>query len=174
MSFTKSSNSSAMFQHETNKVFCFNRKQTKYFVHFILNECVGSFRVAMYKSFCRFELICSHNILQSYLFKRPKNREDSSDLDENLTKSIAAMKTIISKIFFGQFSRKNCAKTSRKLRESVVAGVVRSLHKTSRKQIRDFSLRKEIFEIQINWDTNRLPCLAQQGLRITFNNDFKF
>ena len=28
-------------------------------------------------------------------FKRPKNREDSSDLDENLTESIAAMKTII-------------------------------------------------------------------------------
>ena len=61
-------------------------------------------------------------------FKRPKNREDSSDLDENLTKSIAAMKTIISNFFWGQFSRQNCAKTSRKLRESVVAGVVRSLH----------------------------------------------
>ena len=32
-------------------------------------------------------------------FKRPKNREDSSDLDENLTESIAAMRSIISKIF---------------------------------------------------------------------------
>ena len=29
------------------------------------------------------------------MFKWPKNREDSSDLDENLTESIAAMKTII-------------------------------------------------------------------------------
>ena len=28
-------------------------------------------------------------------FKRPKNREDSSDLDENLSETIAAMKTII-------------------------------------------------------------------------------
>ena len=32
-------------------------------------------------------------------FKRPKNREDSSDLDENLTDRIAAMKSIISQIF---------------------------------------------------------------------------
>ena len=31
-------------------------------------------------------------------FKRPKNREDSSDLDENLTETIAAMRSIISKI----------------------------------------------------------------------------
>ena len=31
-------------------------------------------------------------------FKRPKNREDSSDLDENLTESIAAMRSIISEI----------------------------------------------------------------------------
>ena len=30
-------------------------------------------------------------------FKRPKNREDSSDLDENLTESIAATQTFISK-----------------------------------------------------------------------------
>ena len=28
-------------------------------------------------------------------FKRPKNRKDSSDLDENLTESIAALKTLI-------------------------------------------------------------------------------
>ena len=41
-------------------------------------------------------------------FKQPKNHEDSSDLDENLTESIAAMKTIISKII---------RETSRKLRE---------------------------------------------------------
>ena len=52
-------------------------------------------------------------------FKWPKNREDRSDLDENLTESIAAMKTIISKRFLGRFRRK----TSRKLRESVVDGV---------------------------------------------------
>ena len=31
--------------------------------------------------------------------KRPTNREDSSDLDENLTESIAAMRSIISKVF---------------------------------------------------------------------------
>ena len=54
--------------------------------------------------------------LDSENFKRPKNREDSSDLDEILTKSITAMKTIISKNCFGQISRKNCAKTSRKRR----------------------------------------------------------
>ena len=48
-----------------------------------------------------------------------KNREDSSDLDENLTESIAAMKTIISKILFRRFR----PKTSRKLRETVVDGV---------------------------------------------------
>ena len=52
-------------------------------------------------------------------FKRPKNREDCSDLDENLTKLIAAMKTIISKILLGRF----LGKTAQKLRESVVAGV---------------------------------------------------
>ena len=52
-------------------------------------------------------------------FKWPKNREDSSDLDENLTETIAAMKTIISKIFWGRFG----GKTARKHRETVVAGV---------------------------------------------------
>ena len=50
-------------------------------------------------------------------FKRPKNREDSSDLDENLTESIAAMRSIISKIFgaarlekqrFQKFFRASC------------------------------------------------------------------
>ena len=49
-------------------------------------------------------------------FKRPKNREDSSDLDENLTESIAAMKTIISKKKIWPFSPKNLAKTSRNRR----------------------------------------------------------
>ena len=34
-------------------------------------------------------------IFSSKNFKRPKNREDSSDLDENLTESIAAPKTFI-------------------------------------------------------------------------------
>ena len=65
---------------------------------------------------------CSSNVLAetklrvlSSRKKRPKNREDSSDLDENWTKSIAAMKTIIS-ISFWQISQKNCAKTSRKRR----------------------------------------------------------
>ena len=41
-------------------------------------------------------------------FKRPKNREDSSDLDENLTDRIAAMKSIISKIFGAARLQKNC------------------------------------------------------------------
>ena len=49
-------------------------------------------------------------------FKRLKNREDSSDLDDNLTETTAAMKTIISKKFFGPFSPKNLAKTSRNRR----------------------------------------------------------
>ena len=49
-------------------------------------------------------------------FKWPQNSEDYSDLDENWIKSIAAMKTIISKKSFGQISRKNFAKTSRKRR----------------------------------------------------------
>ena len=40
-------------------------------------------------------------------FKRPKNREDSSDLDENLTESIAAMRSIISKIFFWTSQKKS-------------------------------------------------------------------
>ena len=31
----------------------------------------------------------------SEIFKRPKNREDSSDLDENLSESIAATQTCI-------------------------------------------------------------------------------
>ena len=39
-------------------------------------------------------------------FKRPKNRKDSSDLDENLTESIAAMRSIISKIFVGPRAQK--------------------------------------------------------------------
>ena len=41
-------------------------------------------------------------------FKRPKNREDGSDLDENLTESIAAMRSIISKIFGAARAQKNC------------------------------------------------------------------
>ena len=41
-------------------------------------------------------------------FKRPKNREDSSDLDENLTESIAAMRSIISEIFGAARLQKNC------------------------------------------------------------------
>ena len=52
-------------------------------------------------------------------FKRPKNREDGSDLDEKLTESIAAMKTIISKKFVGRFP----PKPSRNVRETVVDGV---------------------------------------------------
>ena len=35
-------------------------------------------------------------------FKRPKNREDSSDVDENLTDRIAAMRSIILKMFLGR------------------------------------------------------------------------
>ena len=50
-------------------------------------------------------------------FNRPKNREDSSDLDENLTDRIAALKSIISEIFraarlqkqrFQKFFRASC------------------------------------------------------------------
>ena len=47
-------------------------------------------------------------------FKRPKNREDSSDLDENLTESIAAMKTFISKNFVAAGLQKNCFKKFRR------------------------------------------------------------
>ena len=39
--------------------------------------------------------------------KRPKNLEDSSDLDENLTETIAAMRSIISKIFVTAWAQKN-------------------------------------------------------------------
>ena len=49
-------------------------------------------------------------------FKWPKNREDSSDLDENLTETIAAMKTIIFKNFFWAVFAQNP-------RETVVDGV---------------------------------------------------
>ena len=47
-------------------------------------------------------------------FKWPKNREDGSDLDENLTESIAAAQSIISE----KFSRRFRAKTSQKLRKT--------------------------------------------------------
>ena len=47
-------------------------------------------------------------------FKWPKNREDSSDLDENLTESIAAMKTFISKNFVAAGLQKNCFKKFRR------------------------------------------------------------
>ena len=40
-------------------------------------------------------------------FKRPKNREDSSDLDENLSESIAAPKTFIWKSFPRRSASKN-------------------------------------------------------------------
>ena len=46
-------------------------------------------------------------------FKRPKNREDSSDLDENLGESIAAMKTFISKYFVAAGLQTNCFKKFR-------------------------------------------------------------
>ena len=55
-------------------------------------------------------------------FKLSKNREDGSDLDENLTKSITTMKTVISKKFISSLGGKTmriCAKTSRKLRGNV-------------------------------------------------------
>ena len=41
-------------------------------------------------------------------FKWPKNREDKSDLDENLTEKFAAMKSIIWKIFRAAWLQKNC------------------------------------------------------------------
>ena len=41
-------------------------------------------------------------------FKRSKNREDGSDLDENLTESIAAMRSIISKVFGTAQAQKSC------------------------------------------------------------------
>ena len=40
-------------------------------------------------------------------FTRPKNREDSSDLDENLTETIAATQTFILKKFLGHTGSKN-------------------------------------------------------------------
>ena len=42
------------------------------------------------------ENFCSKS---SEIFKRPKNREDSSDLDDFLTKLIATSQTFFSKIF---------------------------------------------------------------------------
>ena len=63
--------------------------------------------------------------------KRPKKFEDSYDLDENLTESIAAMKTIISTNIVGSFQ----TKTARKL-----ANTSRKLHKTFRKTIRAYIL----------------------------------
>ena len=41
------------------------------------------------------------------IFKRPKNREDGSDLDENLTESIAAMNSSISESFPRHSGSKN-------------------------------------------------------------------
>ena len=56
-------------------------------------------------------------------FKRPKNREDSSNFDNFLTESIAATIPIISK-FFSRHRRpktsQNFAKTSKQIRENVV------------------------------------------------------
>ena len=49
-------------------------------------------------------------------FKLPKNREDSSDLDEFLTESIAVMRTIIFEIF-ARGCRQKLRKTFEKLRE---------------------------------------------------------
>ena len=48
------------------------------------------------------------------IFKRPENRKDSSDLDEHLTESIAAMKTFISKNFVAAGLQKNCFKEFRR------------------------------------------------------------
>ena len=49
-------------------------------------------------------------------FKRLKNREDSSDLDDSLTETFAATKSIVSKFFWrprGPKTLKNFAKTSK-------------------------------------------------------------
>ena len=73
---------------------------------------------------------------KSKIFKRLKNREDGSKFDDFWTKSIAAMKTIISKICLGRFLGKTAQKlsfskiflgrfgrkTGEKLRESIVEG----------------------------------------------------
>ena len=63
-------------------------------------------------------------------FKRPKNREDSSDLDENLTESIAAMKTFISKNFVAAGLQKNCFKKFR--RASCCLNIYRCFHSSLR------------------------------------------
>ena len=47
-------------------------------------------------------------------FKGPKNREDSSDLDDSLIESIGALNSIIRNFFLGRFGRK----TLRKFREN--------------------------------------------------------
>ena len=49
-------------------------------------------------------------------FKRPKNREDSSDLDDLLTESIAAMQAIIFEILVRR-CRQKLQKTFEKLRK---------------------------------------------------------
>ena len=51
-------------------------------------------------------------------FKRPKNREDGSDLDDFLTESIASMQTIISEIF-ARRCRTNLRENFAKLREKL-------------------------------------------------------
>ena len=67
-------------------------------------------------------------------FKRPKNREDSSDLDETWTESIAAPQTRFPKIC----SRSRCPKTSRKRsrnrrRRRGVGGMAEPLNLTRRR-----------------------------------------
>ncbi len=55
-------------------------------------------------------------------FKRPKNREDSSDFDDSWTESIAAPQSTISENFAAPLSQK-LRENFEKLRENVVAGV---------------------------------------------------
>ena len=61
--------------------------------------------LALQKPGEKYEIWCEMKNAKN--FKRPKNREDKSDLDKHLTEQIAAMKSIIWKIFGGAGLQKN-------------------------------------------------------------------
>ena len=66
-------------------------------------------------------------------FKRPKNREDSSDLDENLSESIAALQAIISKILVAPGAQKKCFRKNFKMIELIAA--INSVQKSSQSEL---------------------------------------
>ena len=74
-----------------------------------INRPVANLNSFLLKTTCTYAyLIRPRYSKRTENFKRPKNREDSSDLDENLTESIAAMRSIISEIFGAARLQKNC------------------------------------------------------------------